>query len=143
MSFRTKKRSTIAVLAIASMAAVALLAFTVSGAAQSPQSSKSKIRFVRTSVIKGGETGDLPATDFDVAQGPSVDSNFPKPQLSGTVHPARVPAAHVPRAAGNEIVSGSLFSRISINDCQERVFIRIHSSTSSRPTRVLRWAMAL
>ena len=143
MSFRTKKRSTIAVLAIASMAAVALLAFAVSSAAQSPQSSTSKIRFVRTSIIKGGVTGDLPASDFDVAQGPSVDSDFPKPQLSGTVHPARVPAAHVPRAAGNEIVSGSLFSRISINDCQERVFIRIHSSTSSRPTRVLRWAMAL
>jgi len=121
MSFRTKKRSTIAVLAIASMAAVALLAFTVSGAAQSPQSSKSKIRFVRTSVIKGGETGDLPATDFDVAQGPSVDSNFPKPQLSGTVQFARVPADHVPTAAGNEIVSGSFFSFLGLTHRDQRL----------------------
>ncbi len=121
MFFRTKKRSTIAVLLeIASMAA-ALLAFTVSVAAQSPQSSTSKIRFFRTSIIKGGVPGDLPATDFDVAQSPSVDSNFPKPQLSGTVHFARVPADHVPRVAGNEIVSGSFFSFLGLTHRDQRL----------------------
>ncbi len=121
MSFRTKKRSTIAVLLEIASMAVALLAFAVSGAAQSPQSSTSKIRFVRTSIIKGGETGDLPATDFDVAQSPSVDSNFPKPQFSGTVQFARVPADHVPTVAGNEIVSGSFFSFLGLTHRDQRL----------------------
>ena len=122
MFFRTRKRSMFPVpLVVASMAAAVLLVFVTSGAAQSPQSSTAKINFVRTTKILGGETGDLPATDFDVAQGPSVDSNFPKPQLSGTVSFARVPADHVPVVPGNQIVSGSFSGFLGLTHRDQRL----------------------
>jgi hypothetical protein len=122
MFFRTKKRSMAAVLlAVASVAAGLLLTFVISGAAQSPQSSTSKISFVRTTKIMGGVTGDLPAMDFDVAQSPSVDSNFPKVQLSGKASFARVPADHVPMAAGNSIVSGSFSGFLGLTHRDQRL----------------------
>jgi hypothetical protein len=108
-------------LAVAGVAAAVLLVFVTSMAAQSPQSSTGKVSFVRTTKITGGETGDLPATDFDVAESPSVDSNFPKPQLSGTVSFARVPADHVPIAAGNPIASGSFSGFLGLTHRDQRL----------------------
>jgi hypothetical protein len=122
MFFRTSKRSMFPVtLAVASVAAAVLLVFVTSGAAQSPQSSTSKLSFVRTARITGGEMAGVSGTDLEVTEGPNVDSNFPKPQLSGTVSFARVPADHVPIAAGNQIVSGSFSSFLGLTHRDQRL----------------------
>lgn len=90
-------------------------------AAQSPQGSTSKLKFVRTARITGGEMAGVTGTDFDVAQGPIVNSKFPKPQLSGTVHPARVPADHIPVAGGNDIVSGAFSGFLGLTHRNQRL----------------------
>jgi hypothetical protein len=90
-------------------------------AAQSPQSSTSKLSFVRTTKITGGEMAGVSGDDLEVTQGPSVDSNFPKPQLSGTVSLARVPADHVPVVSGNEVVGGSPFSFLGLTHRDQRL----------------------
>src|SRR5712664_2549313 len=53
-------------------------------------------------------TGSDPNTDdgyLGVRQGPEVDAQFSKPQISGTLSPARVPADHVPAPAGSALGS--------------------------------------
>jgi hypothetical protein len=76
-------------------------------AGQGPQVSKTRLTFVRTSKpSKSAALQNIPE-DFQYKIGPEVDVNFTKPLISGTVSPARVPAAHVPTAPGNPISSGS------------------------------------
>ena len=106
---------------IFSVVLLCVVAMSSPAVAQRPQSSTSGVSFVRTAIIKGGEMASVTGTDFDVAQGLSVDSNFPKPQLSGTVSPARVPADHVPVAAGNEIVSSTFFGFLGLTHRDQRL----------------------
>ena len=106
---------------IFSVALLCVVAMSTPAVAQRPQSSTSGVSFVRTAIIKGGEMASGTGTDFDVAQGLSVDSNFPKPQLSGTVSPARVPADHVPVVAGNEIVSSTFFGFLGLTHRDQRL----------------------
>ena len=106
---------------IFSVVLLCVVAMSSPAVAQRPQSSTSGVSFVRTAIIKGGEMASVTGTDFDVAQGLSVDSNFPKPQLSGTVSPARVPADHVPVVAGNEIVSSTFFGFLGLTHRDQRL----------------------
>ena len=106
---------------IFSVVLLCVVAMSSSALAQRPQSSTSGVSFVRTAIIKGGEMAGVTGTDFDVAQGLSVDSHFPKPQLSGTVSPARVPADHVPVVAGNEIVSSTFFGFLGLTHRDQRL----------------------
>src|SRR5713226_9666584 len=106
---------------IFSVVLLCVVAMSSPAVAQRPQTSTSGVSFVRTAIIKGGEMAGVTGTDFDVAQSPRVDSNFPKPQLSGTVSPARVPADHVPVTAGNEIVSGAFFGFLGLTHRDQRL----------------------
>jgi len=106
---------------IFSVVLLCVVAMSSPAVAQRPQSSTSGVSFVRTAIIKGGEMASVTGTDFDVAQGLSVVSHFPKPQLSGTVSPARVPADHVPVAAGNEIVSSTFFGFLGLTHRDQRL----------------------
>ena len=57
-------------------------------------------------------TGSDPNADngsLGVREGPEVDMEFSKPQLSGTLAPARVPADHVPAPAGSALGSETVF----------------------------------
>lgn len=102
-----------------SLVFVCVLSVSSPALAQSPQSSASNVTFVRTATVTGGEVDSFTEDGF-VAPSPNVDSNFPKPLLSGTIAPARVPAAHVPTASGTPIVSGTFFSFLGLTHRNQR-----------------------
>jgi len=76
--------------------------------AQTAQVSSGNVRFVGTTTLTGGDA-DEAEVGLEVAHGPDVNVRFTKPQISGTISPARVPADHVPRPSGNPIGSMSFF----------------------------------
>ncbi len=71
--------------------------------ASGPQVTTTQLHFEGTTAISAaapGQDTNTGALEF----GPSLDVNTTKPQISGTVKPARVPADHVPAPASNTIV---------------------------------------
>ncbi len=76
--------------------------------AQTAQVSSGNVTFVGTTTLTGVDA-DGPEVGLEVAHGPDVNVRFTKPQISGTISPARIPADHVPRPSGNPIGSLSFF----------------------------------
>src|SRR5258708_11231778 len=71
--------------------------------ASGPQVTTTQLHFEGTTAIAAGASGrdtNTGALEF----GPSLDVNTSKPQITGTVKPARVPADHVPAPTANTIV---------------------------------------
>lgn len=85
-----------------------VLASTFSVFAQTAQVSSKNLTFVGTTTLTGV---DADQADAGLEVAPSLDVNvrFTKPQISGTISPARIPADHVPQPSGNPISSGSFF----------------------------------
>ena len=52
---------------------------------------------------------------------PEVDVTFSKPQTSGTISPARVPAAHVPRPAASAVTTAPVFGFLGITHRDQRL----------------------
>ena len=115
MSFQIKKRVMTArfgVLASASAALAMALAFglgkvpIVSGQnATGPQIATAQLRLEGITTISA-EVSSSPGQNAGALQfGPRLDVNTSKPQISGTVKPARVPADHVPTPASSAIVT--------------------------------------
>ncbi len=96
---------------------IALAALSVS--AQTPQVSGGNVTFVGTTTLTGVDA-DGPEVGLEVAHGPDVNVRFSKPQISGTISPARVPADHAPRPAGNPIHSGSFFGFLGLTHRDQR-----------------------
>ncbi len=115
MSFQTKKRVMAAGLGVLARAAAALavaLAFGLGAVpialgqnTTGPQTATAQLRFEGTTTISAGVSGSPGQNSGALEFGPSLDVNTSKPQISGTVKPARVPADHVPTPASNAIVT--------------------------------------
>src|ERR1019366_8412576 len=56
-----------------------------------------------------------------IQHSPEVDIGFSKPQISGTISPARVRAAHVPGAAGSAFASESVFGFNGLSHLDQRL----------------------
>lgn len=78
-----------------------LLAAAVSLSAQTRQSI-SALKLTGTSRI-GHPSPAAAASGNEIRTGPEVDVTFTKPEVTGTISPARVPAAHVPTPAGSVV----------------------------------------
>ena len=79
-----------------------------------------KVTFAGTALL----TGSDPNTDdgyLGVRNGPEVDAQFSKPQISGTLSPARVPADHAPAPAGNALGSEAVFGFRGLTHRDQRV----------------------
>jgi hypothetical protein len=90
---------------IAGAVAVALVSgpFALSQNAGGPQVTTTQLHFEGTTAIAAGAPGEdinTGALEF----GPSLDVNTSRPQITGTLKPARVPADHVPAPSSNAIV---------------------------------------
>jgi hypothetical protein len=84
-----------------------IVANTVPAEAQSL--STTRLRFVGTTDIKGGQASQLPSGKLFIQNGTEVDAGFDVPGVSGNNSPARLPATRVPKPAGNSIVLASFF----------------------------------
>ncbi len=62
-----------------------------------------------TTTLSGADADQTDDGKEFLSTGPDIDVTFTKPQLSGTISPARVPADQVPTPAGNGIASASFF----------------------------------
>ena len=68
--------------------------------------------------------GTDPAADdgyLGIQNGPEVDATFSKPQMSGSMSPARVPADHVPTPAGTAIASETIVGFRGITHRDQRL----------------------
>jgi hypothetical protein len=68
--------------------------------------------------------GTAPHADdgnLGIREGPEVDTDFSKPQTSGTISPARVPADHVPRPQASAIASETIFGFSGITHRDQRL----------------------
>lgn len=97
---------------------IALAALSVS--AQTAQVSSGNLTFVGTTTLTGVDA-DQAEVGLEVARAPDVDVRFTKPLISGTISPARIPADHVPRPAGNPILSGSFFGFLGLTHRDQRL----------------------
>ena len=70
-----------------------------------PQTATAQLSFEGITTISGGVSGSADQNAGALEFGPRLDVNVTKPQISGTVKPARVPADHVPTPASNTIVT--------------------------------------
>ena len=91
------------------------------GQGNSPRlaSQPAAVTFTGTALL----TGNDPNADdgyLGVREGPEVDMGFSKPQLSGTLAPARVPADHVPAPAGSALGSEAVFGFRGITHRDQR-----------------------
>lgn len=69
-------------------------------------------------------TGTDPGTDdgyLGIRDEPAVDATFSKPQTSGSMSPARVPADHVPTPAGNAIASEPITGFLGLTHRDQRL----------------------
>ena len=115
MFFRTGKRAMTARFSLLASAAAALaLAFGLGAVpiasaqnATGPQLTTSQLRFEGTTAISAGVSGSPGQNTGALEFGPRLDVNTTKPQISGTVKPARVPADQVPRPASSTVVTPS------------------------------------
>jgi hypothetical protein len=98
----------------------ALAGSVVLYAGQGPQVSKTKLTFVRTSKMGKAQAPQQVPEDNQYRTGPDVDVSFVKPLISGTVSPARVPAAHVPTSPGNPIASGAFSGLVGLTHLDQR-----------------------
>lgn len=69
-----------------------------------PQTGTAQLSFEGITRITAGVSGSPTQNAGALEFGPNLDVNTTKPQISGTVKPARVPADHVPAPASNGIV---------------------------------------
>src|SRR5258708_2149890 len=115
MSLQTKKRvMTAGFGALASVAAALAVALAfgpgtvpiASGqSATRSQVATAQLSFEGITTISAGTSGSPGQNAGALEFGPRLDVNTTKPQISGTVKPARVPADHVPTPASNAIVT--------------------------------------
>src|SRR5258708_29581784 len=73
-----------------------------------PQVATAQLSFEGITSISAGVTGSPGQNSGALEFGPRLDVNTTKPQISGTVKPARVPSDHVPAPASNAIVIPNL-----------------------------------
>ncbi len=90
------------------------------GSAQVVERTTGTVTFAGTTTLSGADVDQTDITDF-ASTGPAVDVSFTKPQLSGTISPARVPADHVPTPAGNGIVPGFFFGFLGLTHRDQRL----------------------
>src|SRR5258707_13939142 len=114
MFFRTKKRFMTAGFSVLASAAAALAVALTFGPgtvptalgqnATGPQVATAQLRFEGITTISAEISGSPGQNAGALEFGPRLDVNTTKPQISGTVKPARVPSDHVPAPASNTIV---------------------------------------
>jgi hypothetical protein len=115
MFFRMEKRAVTSRFSLLASAAAALaLAFGLAAVpiawaqnATGPELTTAQLRFEGTTAISAGVSGSPGQNAGSLEFGPRLDVNTTKPQISGTVKPARVPADQVPRPASNTVVTPS------------------------------------
>src|SRR5258708_18775027 len=115
MFFRTKKRFMTAGFSVLASAAAALAVALTFGPgtvptalgqnATGPQVATAQLRFQGIPKIFAKSAGSPGQTAGALEFGRRLDVNTTKPQISGTVKPARVPANQVPTPASNAIVT--------------------------------------
>ena len=115
MFFRTKKRFMTAGFSVLASAAAALAVALTFGPgtvptalgqnATGPQVATAQLRFEGITTISAEISGSPGQNAGALEFGPRLDVNTTKPQISGTVKPARVPANQVPTPASNAIVT--------------------------------------
>ncbi len=114
-SFQTKKRVMTAGFGVLASAAAALALALVLGLgavpivlgqnATGPQVATAQLTFEGTTTISAGVSGSPGQSNGALEFGPSLNVNTSKPQISGTVKPARVAANQVPKPPSNAIVT--------------------------------------
>jgi hypothetical protein len=96
--------NTVAAFAVGLILGLGVAPLALGQSAAGPQAATAQLSFEGITTISGGVSGsdqNAGALEF----GPRLDVNAVKPQISGTVKPARVPADHVPTPASNAIVT--------------------------------------
>jgi hypothetical protein len=96
--------NTVAAFAVGLILGLGVAPLALGQSAAGPQAATAQLRFEGITTISGGVSGsdqNAGALEF----GPRLDVNAVKPQISGTVKPARVPADHVPTPASNAVVT--------------------------------------
>src|SRR5260370_10094697 len=115
MSIQTKKRVLTAGFGILASAAAALALTLALGSwavptvlgqnTARPQTATGQLTFEGITTISAGVSSATDQNAGALEFGPSLDVNTTKPQISGTVKPSRVPAAHVAAPASNAIIT--------------------------------------
>jgi len=116
VSFQTKKHIMTArfdapvragALVLASVFGLGMVPIASGQSAAGPEAGTTQLRFEGITTISAGISGSPGQNAGALEFGPRLDVNTTKPQISGTVKPARVPADQVPRPASNAIVTPS------------------------------------
>ncbi len=82
----------------------------VRGQSAGPQVTRTQLKFEGVTRISGGASGSLGQISGALEFGPQLDVNTTKPQITGSIKQARVPADHVPTPQANAIVTPSAVS---------------------------------
>jgi len=116
VSFQTKKHIMTArfdapvragALVLASVFGLGMVPIASGQSAAGPEAGTTQLRFEGITTISAGISGSPGQNAGALEFGPRLDVNTTKPQISGTLKPARVPANQVPRPASNAIVTPS------------------------------------
>jgi len=90
---------------------------------QAPQTTVHGTRTTATFIGTAAITGTAPRADdgyLGVREEPQIDAAFSKPQISGAMSPARVPADHVPTPEGTAIAAETIFGFRGITHFDQR-----------------------
>jgi hypothetical protein len=97
--------NTVAAFAVGLILGLGVAPLTLGQSAAGPQVATAQLRLEGITAISAGVSGSANQDTGALEFGPRLDVNTVKPQISGTVKPARVPADHVPTPASNAIVT--------------------------------------
>ena len=97
--------NTVAAFAVGLILGLGVAPLALGQSAAGPQVATAQLRLEGITAISAGVSGSANQDTGALEFGPRLDVNTVKPQISGTVKPARVPADHVPTPASNAIVT--------------------------------------
>jgi hypothetical protein len=97
--------NTVAAFAVGLILGLGVAPLALGQSAAGPQVATAQLRLEGITAISAGVSGSANQDTGALEFGPRLDVNTVKPQISGTVKPARVPADHVPTPTSNAIVT--------------------------------------